>query len=329
MRRQKKKRLGRTLGRIGWYVLSVLRWREMWEVQSALVMKNMEKLRSVQEDRGQSWTKALVAESLKEKNFLPWLKRRRTERRGIWGQKETDKEKDREKLARLTNCNKRVFAYQTIPILLLPEVVAREWQRLVTNCGRFTHRSHHSWERRTIGRLGESVRELWRLRMSAWYVSWKCSRGQQLKDLVTGGLCIIMCSWRWQQRKSSWHSFLFFFTIWVWLLSADPPPPPSSPNQNSAEGTTRSNSARETSLSFKIFQQTSHNARIFVRRLAQMFTKDVKTVTIATENVEFIDFTDTKSENNWYQFYTNYKLIGTKWKAYRLLVLSLDIDFVK
>ena len=54
-----------------------------------------------------------------------------------------------------------------------------------------------------------------------------------------------------------------------------------------------------------------------------------KTVTIATENVDFMDFTYTNPENNWYQFYTNYKWIGTKWKDYRLLVLSLDIDFVK
>ena len=55
--------------------------------------------------------------------------------------------------------------------------------------------------------------------------------------------------------------------------------------------------------------------------------KDVKTVTIATEDVDFMDFTDTNLENNWYQFYTNYKWTGTKWKAYRLLVLSLDNDF--
>ena len=54
-----------------------------------------------------------------------------------------------------------------------------------------------------------------------------------------------------------------------------------------------------------------------------------KTVTIATENVDSMDFTDTNPENNWYQFYTNYKWIGTTWKDYRLLVLSLDIDFVK
>ena len=42
-----------------------------------------------------------------------------------------------------------------------------------------------------------------------------------------------------------------------------------------------------------------------------------------------MDLTDTNPENNWCQFYTNYKWIGTKWKAYRLLVLSLDIDFAK
>ena len=39
-----------------------------------------------------------------------------------------------------------------------------------------------------------------------------------------------------------------------------------------------------------------------------------------------MDLTDTNPENNWYQFYTNYKWIGTMWKAYRLWVLSLDID---
>ena len=40
---------------------------------------------------------------------------------------------------------------------------------------------------------------------------------------------------------------------------------------------------------------------------ASSVTKDVKTVTITTENVDFRDFTDTKPENNWYQFYANYK----------------------
>ena len=29
-----------------------------------------------------------------------------------------------------------------------------------------------------------------------------------------------------------------------------------------------------------------------------------KTVTIATESVDFMDLTDTNPENNWYQFYT-------------------------
>ena len=59
-------------------------------------------------------------------------------------------------------------------------------------------------------------------------------------------------------------------------------------------------------FSFKIFQHTSHNVRIFVRGFARMFLrlhqlqKDVKTVTIATENVDFMEFTDTKPENNWY-----------------------------
>ena len=88
-------------------------------------------------------------------------------------------------------------------------------------------------------------------------------------------------------------------------------------------------------LSFKIFQHTSHNVGIFAKRFARIFLRlhqlqiDGKTVTIATESVDFMDLTDTNPENNWYQFYTNYKWIGTKWKAYRLLVLSLDIDFVK
>ena len=41
------------------------------------------------------------------------------------------------------------------------------------------------------------------------------------------------------------------------------------------------------------------------------------------------DFTDTNPENNWYQFYTNYKWIGTKWKDNRLLVLSLEMDCVQ
>ena len=86
--------------------------------------------------------------------------------------------------------------------------------------------------------------------------------------------------------------------------------------------------------SVKISQHTSHNG-IFVKRFARIFLRlhqlqiDGKTVTIATESVDFMDLTDTNPENNWYQFYTNYKWIGTKWKAYRLLVLSLDIDFVK
>ena len=44
------------------------------------------------------------------------------------------------------------------------------------------------------------------------------------------------------------------------------------------------------------------------------YEKMEKTVTIATEKVDFMDFTDTNPENNWYQFYTNYKWIGTKWK---------------
>ena len=87
--------------------------------------------------------------------------------------------------------------------------------------------------------------------------------------------------------------------------------------------------------SFKIFQHTSHNVGIFAKRFARIFLRlhqlqiDGKTVTIATESVDFMDLTDTNPGNNWYQFYTNYKWIGTKWKAYRLLVLSLDIDFVK
>ena len=88
-------------------------------------------------------------------------------------------------------------------------------------------------------------------------------------------------------------------------------------------------------FSFKIFQHTSHNVGIFAKRFARIFLRlhqlqiDGKTVTIATESVDFMDLTDTNPENNWYQFYTNYKWIGTKCKAYRLLVLSLDIDFVK
>ena len=73
----------------------------------------------------------------------------------------------------------------------------------------------------------------------------------------------------------------------------------------------------------------------FAKRFARIFLRlhqlqiEGKIVTIATESVDFMDLTDTNPENNWYQFYTNYKWIGTKWKAYRLLVLSLDIDFVK
>ena len=88
-------------------------------------------------------------------------------------------------------------------------------------------------------------------------------------------------------------------------------------------------------FSFKIFQHTSHNVGIFAKRFAwiilrlQQLQIDGKTGTIATESVDLMDLTDTNPENNWYQFYTNYKWIGTKWKAYRLLVLSLDIDFVK
>ena len=63
---------------------------------------------------------------------------------------------------------------------------------------------------------------------------------------------------------------------------------------------------------------------------ASSVTKKMEnTVTIATEDVDFMDFTDTNPENNWYQFYTNFKWIGTKWKDYRRLVLSFDIDFVK
>ena len=59
---------------------------------------------------------------------------------------------------------------------------------------------------------------------------------------------------------------------------------------------------------------------------------DLKTVSIAMENVDFLDFTDTKLEKNWYQVYTNYKWTGTKWKAYcdkLLAFLSLDVDFVQ
>ena len=67
---------------------------------------------------------------------------------------------------------------------------------------------------------------------------------------------------------------------------------------------------------------------------ASSVIKDVKTLTIATENapyVDFIDTTDKNPENNWYQFYTHYKWIGTRWKAYKLLVLSVEIiiDFVQ
>ena len=53
--------------------------------------------------------------------------------------------------------------------------------------------------------------------------------------------------------------------------------------------------------------------------LASSVTKDAKTVTIATENMDFIlDFTDINNlENNWCQFYTNYKRTWTRWKANR------------
>ena len=39
------------------------------------------------------------------------------------------------------------------------------------------------------------------------------------------------------------------------------------------------------------------------------------------ERGPFMDFTDTKPENNWHQFYTNYKWIGTKWKAFGLFLV--------
>ena len=56
--------------------------------------------------------------------------------------------------------------------------------------------------------------------------------------------------------------------------------------------------------SFKIFQHTSHNVGIFAKRFARIFLRlqqlqiDGKTVTIATENVDFMDLTDTNPENN-------------------------------
>ena len=42
-------------------------------------------------------------------------------------------------------------------------------------------------------------------------------------------------------------------------------------------------------------------------RLHQL-QKDVKTVTIAPENVDFMDFTDTKQENNWYTMLQRFTL---------------------
>ena len=89
--------------------------------------------------------------------------------------------------------------------------------------------------------------------------------------------------------------------------------------------------------SFKIFQHTNHNVCIFAKRFARIFLRlhqlqeDEKKNSNYRyrERVDFMDFTDTKPESNWYQLYTNYKWRGTKWKAYRLLVLSLDIEFVK
>ena len=63
-----------------------------------------------------------------------------------------------------------------------------EGERLSQTGGLPTDPTTKKQELGTISRVGESVRNFWRLRMmlSAWHVSWKCSRGQRLNDLVTG-----------------------------------------------------------------------------------------------------------------------------------------------
>ena len=79
--------------------------------------------------------------------------------------------------------------------------------------------------------------------------------------------------------------------------------------------------------SFKIHQHTSHNVQMFAKPFARIFLrllqlwKDGKNSNYRYREGGLKDFTDTNPENNWYQFYTNYKWIGTKWKDYRLLVL--------
>ena len=65
-----------------------------------------------------------------------------------------------------------------------------EWQLVSQTAGGLpTEPTTKNPQLGTIGRVGESVRDLWRLRMmlSTWHARWKCSRGQRLKDLVTGG----------------------------------------------------------------------------------------------------------------------------------------------
>ena len=75
-------------------------------------------------------------------------------------------------------------------VCYFPQQATIEWQCVSQTVGGLpTDPTTKEPQLGMIGQVGESVHDLWRLHMmsSAWYVNWKCSRGQRLTDLVTGG----------------------------------------------------------------------------------------------------------------------------------------------